>query len=144
MISVPALVSAHSAGVQSLDAQSRGFRFRCRCRDGKSALRSAQLHDFHAVFLLSSGNIVFPAMSRERETTRVRKPLLSSPGSKLLRRFRSRSLMKSVSVDTSCTFESSVCRLIQLLWIAWWTQMCMKPKGIGWYCGPGFLTYVSL
>ena len=106
IISVPARGGAHSTGVQNLDAQSRGFRFRCRCRDGKSALRSAQMHDFHAVFLLSSGNIVFPAMSRERETTRVRKPLLSSPGSKLLRRFRSRSLMKSVFIDTSCTYES--------------------------------------
>ena len=75
IISAPALVSPHSVGVQSLGAQSRGFRFRCRCRcrDGKSASRSAQLHDFHAAFLLSSGNIVFPAMSRERETTRVRK-----------------------------------------------------------------------
>ena len=110
IISVPALVSAHSVGVHSLDAQSRGLGFRCRCRDGKSALRSAQLHDFHAAFLLSSDSMVFPAMSRERETTRVRKPLLSSPrpGSKLLRRFRSRSLMKSVFIDTSCTYESYV------------------------------------
>ena len=24
-----------------------------------------------------------------------------------------------------------ICRLIRLLWIAWCTQMCMKPKGIG-------------
>ena len=43
IISVPALGSAHSIGVQSLDAhdQSRSFRFRCtcRCRDQKSALR---------------------------------------------------------------------------------------------------------
>ena len=53
--------------------------------------------------LLSSGSMVFLAMSRERETKRVRKPLLSSPGSKLLCRFRSQSLMKSVSIDTSCT-----------------------------------------
>ena len=84
----------------------------CRCRDGKSALPSAHLHDARAVFLLSSGGTAFriPAMSRERETRRVRKPLilLSSPVSKLLRRFRSRSLMKSVSIDTSCTHESYV------------------------------------
>ena len=106
IISVLALVSAHSVGVQSLDAQSRGFRFRCRCRDGKSALRSAQLLDSRAVFLLSSGIIVFPAMSRDHETMCVRKPLLSSPGSELLRRFCSRSLMELVSIDTSCTYES--------------------------------------
>ena len=79
--------------MQSLDAQSRGFRFRCRCRDEKSALRSAQLLDVRVVFLLSSGIIVFPAMSREHETMCVRNPLLYSPGSDLLRRFRSRSLM---------------------------------------------------
>ena len=102
--SAPALADAHSAGVQNLDAKSRVFRCRCRCRcrDGKSASRRAYLHGFRAVFLLSSGSIVFPAMSREHETRRVRKPLLSSPGSKLLRRFRSRSPMKSVSIDTSC------------------------------------------
>ena len=34
---------------------ARPVRFQCRCRDGKSALRSAYLHDFRAVFLLSSG-----------------------------------------------------------------------------------------
>ena len=45
-----ALGGAHSVGVQRLNAQSRGFRFRCRCRDGKSALQSAQLHDFRGRF----------------------------------------------------------------------------------------------
>ena len=39
--SAPALAGAHSTGVQRLDAQSHAFMigFRCRCRDGKSALR---------------------------------------------------------------------------------------------------------
>ena len=102
------LGGAHSIGVQSPDAQGRGLRFHCRCRDGKAALRSAQLHDFRAVFLLTRGSIVFPAMSQQPETRRVyvRKPLLSSPERKLLRRFCSRSLMESVSIDTSCTDES--------------------------------------
>ena len=69
--------------MKSLGAQSRGFRFRCCCRDGKSAPRSAQLHDTRAGFLLRGGNIFPPAMCRERETRRVRKSLLSSPGSSL-------------------------------------------------------------
>ena len=58
--------------------------------------------------LLSGGIRVFPAMSREHETMCVRKPLLSSPGSELLRRFRSRSLMELVSIDTRFTDESCV------------------------------------
>ena len=97
-------------GMQSPDAPRRAFGFRCRCRDGESAfpIASAHLHGVRAVFLLGSCGIVPPAVSRERETRRVRNPLLSSPGSKLLRRFRSRSLMKSVSIDTSCTHESYI------------------------------------
>ena len=66
----------------------------------------SQLRDFCAAILLSSGSMAFPVMGRALEARRVRLPLLSSPGSRLLRRFRSQSLMKSVSIDTSCTGES--------------------------------------
>ena len=62
-------------GVHHFHAQSRAFRFRCRCRQGKSASRRAYSHGPRAVpvFLLSSGSILFPAMSREHEARRVLK-----------------------------------------------------------------------